>query len=202
MQWLPHTHQPQPTSLKSCLQVLPGFKHRALGKVVTTDGSLRTRKHTSGELSMGAEKRRENSRWELKWQVRMGVGGQFSSTRSELVAIAEKSDLQGSCRYLDVSAAALQRLAWCRSSDFRPSTRKIKDADVMHDIMALIRARQDEGHATTFVKSSQAFGRPSPFTFGPRYRELIRKLETRNTQLPAKTTYYINGRTKMTHTLS
>ena len=52
------------------------------------------------------------------------VGGQFSSTRSELLAIAEALRCTGQAPALAVlvdSAAALQRLAWYRSSDFRPS---------------------------------------------------------------------------------
>ena len=81
------------------------------------------------------------------------VGGQFSSTRSELVAIALRTMEQVQPLFILVdSATALQRLAWCRSREFCPSPRKIKDVDVMHDIMTLIRMRQDAGRPTTFVK--------------------------------------------------
>ncbi len=57
-------------------------------------------------------------------------------------------------------ATALQRLAWCRSRKFCPSLRKIKDVDVMHDIMTLTRMRQDVGRATTFVKVHGHSGDP------------------------------------------
>ncbi len=67
-------------SLKAHLQVLPGLKYRALGKVVATDGSLRTRKHKSGELSMAAGIASE--------MVPFEGGVHFLSTRSELVTIA------------------------------------------------------------------------------------------------------------------
>ena len=89
------------------------------------------------------------------------VGGQFSSTRSELVAIALRTMEQVQPLFILVdSATALQRLAWCRSREFCPSPRKIKDVDVMHDIMTLIRMRQDEGRATTFVKVHGHSGDP------------------------------------------
>jgi len=58
------------------------------------------------------------------------------------------------------SAATLQRLAWCRNREFCPSPRRIKDVDVMHDIMTLIRMRQDVGRATTFVKVHDHSGDP------------------------------------------
>jgi ribonuclease HI len=83
------------------------------------------------------------------------VGGQFSSTRAELAAIAmalRSMEQTQSLVLLVDSAAALQRLAWCRSSEFRPSPRRLKDVDIMHDIMSLIRGRQDAGRNTTCVK--------------------------------------------------
>ena len=76
--------------------------------------------------------------------------GQFSSTRAEVAAIAmalRSMEQTQSLVILVDNAAALQRLAWCRSSEFRPSPRRLKDVDIMHDIISLIRGRQDAGPA-------------------------------------------------------
>jgi hypothetical protein len=78
-----HWHQ-RSASLQTYLTALPGHGYRTQGTVVATDGSLRTRKHTSGEMSMGAGIAAEDGDLRLSFRV----GGQFSSTRSELVAIA------------------------------------------------------------------------------------------------------------------
>jgi len=58
------------------------------------------------------------------------------------------------------SAAALQRLAWCRSQDFRPSPRRIKDFDVMQDLVSALIHRQENGFTTTFVKVHGHSGDP------------------------------------------
>jgi len=62
------------------------------------------------------------------------VGGQHSSTRAVVMA------LQGTPRADDLailidSAAAIQRLRWFRSHDFRQAEHKVKDYDIMHDIL-------------------------------------------------------------------
>ena len=149
--WMPHKQHQRSVSLQTYLTALPGYGYRNHGTVVATDGSLRTRKHTSGEMSMGAGIAAEDGDLHLSFRV----GGQFSSTRSELVAIvlALRTLEQVQSLFILVdSAAALQRLAWCRSREFCPSPRKMKDGDVMHDIMTIIRTRQDAGRSTTFVK--------------------------------------------------
>ena len=138
-------------SLQAYLQALPGHHYRAKGMVVATDGSLRTHKHTSGEMSMGAGVASDDG----TTRISVRVGGQFSSTRAELAAIAmalRSLERTPSLAILVDSAASLQRLAWCRSSEFRPSPRRLKDMDIMHDIMSLIQARQDAGFTTTCVK--------------------------------------------------
>jgi hypothetical protein len=58
------------------------------------------------------------------------------------------------------SAATFQRLAWCHSSEFRPSPRRLKDVDIMHNIMSLIRGRQDSARNTTCVKVHGRSGDP------------------------------------------
>jgi hypothetical protein len=133
------------------------------------------------------------------------VVGQFSSTRSELVAIAialwSMTHTQSLALWVDsaASTAALQRLAWCRSGDFCPSPRKIKDVDVMHDILSLTRVRHDEGHTTTLVKVYGHSGwiLSTPLRTTLRYREQTRKSEMLSTQLPDQTAYYMNGPMKM-----
>ncbi len=113
------------------------------GRLLTAPGEV---------LAMGARIASEDG----GIRVSVRVGGQFSSTRSELVAIAIALRSMEQTQTLVIlvdSATALQRLAWRRSSDFCPSPRKIKDVDVMHDIMTLIRARQDAGRLQPLLKS-------------------------------------------------
>ena len=156
---MPHKQHQQSVSLQTYLTALPGHGYRMQGTVLATDGSLRTRTHTSGEMSMGSGIAAEDGDLRLSFRV----GGQFSSTRSELVAIALALRTMEQVQPLFIlvdSAAALQRLAWCRSREFCPSPRKIKDVDVMHYIMTLIRMRQNAGRATTFVKVHGHSGDP------------------------------------------
>ena len=84
LMWMPYTHCAQSSSLQAYLQALPGSHYRAKGTVVATDGSLRTHKHTSGEMSMGAGVASDDG----ATRISVRVGGQFSSTRAELAAIA------------------------------------------------------------------------------------------------------------------
>ena len=96
-------------------------------------------------------------------RISVRVGGQFSSTRAELAAIAmalRSMEQTQSLVILVDSAATFQRLAWCHSSEFRPSPRRLKDVDIMHDIMSLIRGRQDAGRNTTCVKVHGHSGDP------------------------------------------
>ena len=52
--WMPHKQHQRSVSLQTYLTALPGHGYRMQGTVLATDGSLRTRTHTSGEMSMGA----------------------------------------------------------------------------------------------------------------------------------------------------
>jgi ribonuclease HI len=70
-------------------------------------------------------------------RMSLRVGGQYSSTRAELVAIAaalRMTHTHPAVAFLVDSSAALQRMTWFRSKDFRPSPRKVKDLDVLMDI--------------------------------------------------------------------
>jgi hypothetical protein len=71
--WLPHKHQ-RSTSLQTYLTALPGHSYRTQGSIVATDGSLRTRKHTSGEMSMGAGKPVEDGNLRPSFRVGGRVG--------------------------------------------------------------------------------------------------------------------------------
>jgi len=58
-------------------------------------------------------------------RMSLRVGGQYSSTRAELVAIAaalRMTHTHPAVAFLVDSSAALQRMTWFRSKDFRPST--------------------------------------------------------------------------------
>ena len=159
--WMPSDEPSQQSeSLSTYLQALPGAKYRKEGLVVATDGSLRTRKETSKDFSMGAGVA-GTGKGGLRISLR--VGGQYSSTRAELVAIAvalRETPTHPDLAILVDSSAALQRMAWFRSKDFRPSPRKVKDLDVLMDIIAALLKRQENGSSTTFVKVHGHSGDP------------------------------------------
>ncbi|MBL6911070.1 MAG: hypothetical protein ISR34_11690 [Pirellulales bacterium] len=161
LHWMPSAEpSPQSESLSTYLQALPGAKYWKEGLVVATDGSLRTRKDSSKEFSMGAGVA-GTGREPLRMSLR--VGGQYSSTRAELVAIAAAlrvTHTHPAVAFLVDSSAALQRMTWFRSKDFRPSPRKVKDLDVLMDIVASLSQRQENGLSTTFVKVHGHSGDP------------------------------------------
>jgi len=91
------------------------------------------------------------------------VGGQHSSTRAELAAMVMA--LQGTPRADDLailieSAAAIQRLRWVRSHDFRPAEHKVKDYDIIHDILLELKRRFESSSRTLFVKVHGHSGDP------------------------------------------
>ena len=91
------------------------------------------------------------------------VGGQHSSTRAELAAVVMA--LQGTPRADDLailidSAAAIQRLRWFRSHDFRPAEHKVKDYDIIHDILLELKLRSESSSQTLFVKVHGHSGDP------------------------------------------
>jgi len=65
--------------------------------------------------------------------------------------------LQGTSRADDLailidSAAAIQRLRWFRSHDFRPAEHKVKDYDIIHEILLELKWRSESSSRTLFVK--------------------------------------------------
>ena len=88
------------------------------------------------------------------------VGGEHSSTRAELAAVVMA--LQGTPRADDLaiiidSAAAIPRLRWCRSHDFRPAEHKVKDYDI---ILLELKWRSESSSRTLFVKVHGHSGDP------------------------------------------
>jgi len=86
-----------------------------------------------------------------------------SSTRAEIAAVVMA--LQETPRADDLairidSAAAIQRLRWFRSHDFRPAEHKVKDYDIMHDIFRELMLRSESSSRTFFVKVHGDFGDP------------------------------------------
>jgi len=91
------------------------------------------------------------------------VGGQHSSARAELAAVVMA--LQGTPRADDLAslidrAAAIHRLRWFRSHDFRPAEHKVKDYDIIHDILRELMLRSESSSRTLFVKVHGHSGDP------------------------------------------
>jgi len=91
------------------------------------------------------------------------VGGQHSSTRAELAAVVMA--LQGTPRADDLailidSAAAIQRLRWFRSHDFRPAEHKDKHYDIIHDILHQLKLQSESSSRTLFVNVNGHSGDP------------------------------------------
>ena len=91
------------------------------------------------------------------------VGGQHSSTRAELAAVVMA--LHGTPRTDDLailidSAAAIQRLRWFRSRDFRPAEHKVKDYNIIQDILRELKLRSEASSSTLFVKVCGHSGDP------------------------------------------
>jgi len=73
--------------------------------------------------------------------------------------------LQGDPRADDLailidSAAAIQRLQWFWSHDFRPAEHKVKDYDIIHDIWLKLKLRSDSSSRILFVKVHGHSGDP------------------------------------------
>jgi len=104
-------------------------------QVVATDGSLRLNRANTKEPAMGAGVTWHDAAIPHRSER---VGGQHSSALAELAAVVMA--LQGTPRTDDLailidSAAAIQRLRWFRSHDFRPAGHKVKDYDIIHAIL-------------------------------------------------------------------
>ena len=91
------------------------------------------------------------------------VGVQHSSTWAELAAVVMA--LQGTPRADDLailidSAAAIQRLQWFRSHDFQLAEHKVKDYDIIYDILCELKLRSESSSHTLFVKVHGHSGNP------------------------------------------
>jgi len=147
--------------LQQYLDALPSGEYFEKGyQVVATDGSLRLNRSSTKEPAMGAG---------VTWldaaipHRSERVGSQHSSTRAELAAVVMA--LQGTPRADDLailidSAAAIQRLRWFRSHDFRPAEHKVKDYDIIHDILLELKWRSESSSRTLFVKVHGHSGDP------------------------------------------
>ena len=74
----------------------------------------------------------------------MRVGGVCSSTRPELVGIflaIQSTPSETELWILVDSSSAISRLSWFKRKTFRPPGYKIKDADVVYDILRAIQGR-------------------------------------------------------------
>jgi len=115
-------------------------------QVVATDASLRLNRSSAKEPAIGAGDMWHDAAMPHRSEW---VGGQHSSTRAELVAVVMA--LLGTPRADDLailidSAAAIQRLRWFRSHDFRPVEHKVKDYDIIHDILPQLNSSGDPNH--------------------------------------------------------
>ena len=148
-------------SLKIYLEAQPSANYYRRGyTVLATDGSLRLRRNTGTEPSMGA-----GVAWDNRDEgaISARVGGQYSSTRAELAAIAlalHRTLANAKVAILVDSSSALQRLSWFRSKDFQPSMDKVKDRDIVKDILQSLDQRYQQGHHTVLVKVTGHTGEP------------------------------------------
>ena len=96
------------------------------------------------------------------------VVGQHFSTRAELAAVVmalQETPQADDLAILTDSAAAIHRLRWFRSHDFRLAEHKVKDYDIIHDILHELKLRSESSSRTLFVKvhgHSDSFWRPTP----------------------------------------
>jgi len=58
------------------------------------------------------------------------------------------------------SATAIQRLQWFRSHDFRPAEYKVKNYDIIHDILLELKLRSESSSQTLCVKVHGHSGDP------------------------------------------
>ena len=150
--WMP-TQVRQSVNLECYMAALPGASYRNnQHQVAATDGSLRLHRSGDNEPTMGAGVAWEQTNTNT---ISVKIGGPFSSTRPELAAIAlalQQASATKTLVLLVDSAAALQRLRWLRSDDFRPLQHKMRDLDIINDILDHLQTRQEKGLDTILVK--------------------------------------------------
>jgi len=122
---------------------MPGANYRSRPNfVAATDSSMRLNRNGTEEPTMGAEVVRDQNHADT---VAVRIGGVFSSTRTELAAIALSLQQAPSMKTLVLlfdSVAALQRMRWLRSDDFRPLQHKVTDVDILQDIIHYLNQKQ------------------------------------------------------------
>jgi len=135
LRWTPDQINASPC-LQRYLDTLPSGEYFGKGyQVVATDGSSRLNQSSTKEPAMGAGIMRHDAAIPHRSKQ---VGGQHSSTRAELAAVVMA--LQGTPRAHDLSilidsAAAIHSLRWFCSHDFQLAEHKVKDYDIIHDIL-------------------------------------------------------------------
>ena len=129
---------PHSVDLLAYLAAQPSTRYAGRDHVlVATDGSLR--KVDGGRL-MGSAAVHESG----TETAAVRVGGACSSTRPELVGILLAIQTTPSERELWIlvdSSSAIARLSWFKRATFRPPGYRVKDADVIYDILKAIQGR-------------------------------------------------------------
>jgi len=82
------------------------------------------------------------------------MGGQYSTPEelAEVVMALQGTPQADDLAILIDSAAAIQRLRWFQSHNFRPAERKVKDYDIIHDISRELKFQSESSSQTLFVK--------------------------------------------------
>ena len=143
----------QSGNLQCYMNAMPGAKYRSgPNHVAATDGSLRLNRNGTEEPTMGAGVVWDQNHADT---VAVRIGGMFSSTRPELAGIALALQQAAAMKTLVLlvdSAAALLRMRWLRSDDFRPLQHKVTDVDILQDIIHYLDQRQIGNSNTIIVK--------------------------------------------------
>jgi len=157
LRWTPDRINASPC-LQRYLDALPSGEYFGKGyQVVATNGSLQIIDLARNSLPW--ERGSCGTTLPYPTDPNGWLGGQHSSTRAELAAVVMA--LQGDPRADDLailidSAAAIQRLQWFWSNDFRPA----EDYDIIHDIWLKLKLRSDSSSRILFVKVHGHSGDP------------------------------------------
>jgi len=153
LRWTPDRINASPC-LQRYLDALPSGEYFVKGyQVVATDGSLRLNRSSTKEPAMGARVMWHDAAIPHRSER---VGGQHSSTLEELAAVVmalQETPWADDLAILIDSAAAIQRLQWFRSHDFRPAEHTVKDYDIIHDILLNSSCDQTHPHELFLQKS-------------------------------------------------
>jgi len=160
IRWTPDRINASPC-LQRYLDALPSGEYFEKGyQVVATDGSLRLNRSSTREPAMGAGVMWHDAAISHRSER---VSGQHSSTQVELAAVVVA--LHGTPRAHDLailidSAVAIQRLRWFGSHDFQLAEHKVKDYDIIPEILLELKWRSESSSRTFFVKVHGHSGDP------------------------------------------